>query len=188
VARASGLSSIETRTRLGRLSDEGLVKLDPGPFGGWALTDDGLAAAQEKVQVELDSAGSRDQVRKCFDSFLELNPALLEICTDWQMRMVGRQPTLNDHTDADYDASVISRLMRIDDSAQRLCDELSGSLSRFGLYGVRLTDALDRVLAGESAYLADDLESYHTVWFQLHEDLLATLGLSRGGGAWEASR
>ena len=126
-------------------------------------------------------------MHKCFDSFLELNPNLLETCTDWQMRTIAKQPILNDHTDADYDASVISRLIRIDDSAQRLCDELSGSLTRFGLYGLRFTYALDRVLAGEGAYFADDLESYHTVWFQLHEDLLTTLGLSRDGAAWEAS-
>ena len=188
LARASGLSPIETRARLARLSDGGLVRLDPGPFGGWALTDHGLATAREQVQAELESAGSRDRVHKGFDSVLALNPTLLEICTAWQMRTVGRQPILNDHKDADYDASVISRLMRIDESAQRLCDELSVSLTRFGHYGLRLTEALDRVLAGEGAYFADDLESYHTVWFQLHEDLLTTLGLSRGGDAWEASR
>lgn len=29
-------------------------------------------------------------------------------------------------------------------------------------------------MAGSLAYLADRLESYHTVWFQLHEDLLTT--------------
>jgi hypothetical protein len=27
--------------------------------------------------------------------------------------------------------------------------------------------------------VADTLDSYHTVWFQLHEDLLVTLGISR---------
>jgi hypothetical protein len=25
------------------------------------------------------------------------------------------------------------------------------------------------------------IESYHTVWFELHEDLLATLGIQRAG-------
>jgi len=51
LATASGLSPFETRTRLARLSDDGLVELDPGPFGGWALTDDGLAKAKEQVRV-----------------------------------------------------------------------------------------------------------------------------------------
>jgi hypothetical protein len=47
------------------------------------------------------------------------------------------------------------------------------------LYGARLTNALDRALAGDVALVADDMESYHNVWFQLHEDLLATIGRSR---------
>ena len=69
--------------------------------------------------------------------------------------------------------------MRIDDSAQRICGELANRLSRFGVYGFRLSSALERVLAGDSAFVTDSLESYHTVWFQLHEDLLVTLGISR---------
>jgi hypothetical protein len=28
-------------------------------------------------------------------------------------------------------------------------------------------------------YVSDSTESYHAVWFQLHEDLLATLGIPR---------
>ena len=52
-------------------------------------------------------------------------------------------------------------------------------LMRFGLYGTRLTAALERALAGNTAYVTDTLDSYHTVWFQLHEDLLVTLGISR---------
>jgi hypothetical protein len=34
-------------------------------------------------------------------------------------------------------------------------------------------------MAGNHVYLADGLESYHTVWFQIHEDFLTTLGISR---------
>lgn len=34
-------------------------------------------------------------------------------------------------------------------------------------------------MAGNHSYLADGLESYHTVWFQLREDLLTALGISR---------
>jgi hypothetical protein len=52
-------------------------------------------------------------------------------------------------------------------------------LPRFTRYRVRLTDALTRVRAGAHGYVTDDLESYHVVWFQLHEDLLATLGIPR---------
>ena len=95
------------------------------------------------------------------------------------MRQVGQSHILNDHADADYDAKVLSRLMRIDEAAQRICDELATRLSRFGVYRLRLSSALERSLGGDIAYVADSLESYHAVWFQLHEDLLTTLGISR---------
>ena len=95
------------------------------------------------------------------------------------MRRVGQYPILNDHIDSDYDAKVLSRLMHVDDVVQPICGELAGRLSRFGEYGTRLSGALERALTGETGYVADSLESYHAVWFQLHEDLLVTLGISR---------
>jgi hypothetical protein len=43
----------------------------------------------------------------------------------------------------------------------------------------RLTDALARARSGALDYETDSTASYHTVWFQLHEDLLATIGIPR---------
>ena len=54
-----------------------------------------------------------------------------------------------------------------------------GALPRFGRYRVRLTEALDRARGGALEHLTDTTTSYHNVWFQLHEDLLATLGIPR---------
>src|SRR5690606_7500073 len=113
--------------------------------------------------------------------FLDLNPGLLEVCSDWQMRNLGGTPSLNDHSDDDYDARVLSRLFRVDDTVHALLADLAIVLPRFSVYRERLTSALGEVMAGNHAYLADGLESYHTVWFQLHEDLLTTLGISREG-------
>ena len=187
VATASGSTRNDTAARLHNLSDRGLVALDPGPFGGWALTDGGRATGNELVQAELERSGARDHVRRWYEIFLDLNPKLLQICTDWQMRKVGESHLLNDHKDAGYDVKVLSRLMRIDESVQVICGGLSTRLSRFGVYGPRLSYALERALTGDQAYVTETLESYHAVWFQLHEDLLVTLGISRdqerGGSA-----
>ena len=39
---------------------------------------------------------------------------------------------------------------------------------------------MDHVRCGEGDWFDKPLtDSYHTVWFELHEDLLATLGLER---------
>ena len=62
-----------------------------------------------------------------------------------------------------------------------ICDDLAGCLARYGHYGPRLQNALDRVRAGELDWFTKPMvASYHTVWFELHEDLLATLGIERG--------
>jgi len=53
-------------------------------------------------------------------------------------------------------------------------------LQRFGGYGDRFATALAQVARGQRRYVDEPgLDSAHTVWFQLHEDLLATLNLSR---------
>jgi hypothetical protein len=57
---------------------------------------------------------------------------------------------------------------------------LAEIMERFARYGSRLTEARARAEAGEHAWLTGALiDSYHTVWFELHEDLLATLGIAR---------
>ncbi|MEX1091836.1 MAG: transcriptional regulator [Acidimicrobiia bacterium] len=179
ISTASGLSLDETLARLHEHADRQSVSLDPGPFRGWSLTGAGERTERELTQDELLVADARDVVTGCYERFLVLNPKLLQISTDWQIRRFGTSQSMNDHTDPDYDNNVLSRLIRIDDRAQPICVDLASRLLRFGLYADRLARALDRSLAGESAYVSDNLNSYHTVWFQLHEDLLTTLGISR---------
>jgi hypothetical protein len=73
----------------------------------------------------------------------------------------------------------LERLADLDRRAEAVCTELSSAMLRFQRYRTRLADALGRAKAGELDYVTDATASYHTVWFQLHEDLLATLGLPR---------
>jgi hypothetical protein len=62
-----------------------------------------------------------------------------------------------------------------------VCADLARALVRFRPYGPRLSGSLSRVEAGEHQWFTGALvESYHTVWFELHEDLLATLAIQRG--------
>ena len=67
-----------------------------------------------------------------------------------------------------------------------ICNDLGAALHRFGGYGARLSHALDRVRGGDTDWFTKPMiDSYHTVWFELHEDLLVTLGIDRHkeGGA-----
>ena len=49
-----------------------------------------------------------------------------------------------------------------------------------GRLSAKLCTALDKVQAGETAWLTRPLvDSYHTVWFELHEELILASGLTR---------
>ncbi|GIG87963.1 transcriptional regulator [Plantactinospora endophytica] len=179
VAAATGLSEPDVESELIDLAVAGHVSHTAGDFGGWGLTEAGRAADARRVADELDSAGTRASVVDAFERFLVLNPELLDLCTAWQLRPVDGMLTANDHTSPGYDARVLDRFVDFDRRAEVVCADLSRALPRFGRYRVRLANALARARAGELDYLTDSMESYHIVWFQLHEDLLATLDIPR---------
>jgi hypothetical protein len=179
VAAATGLPESDVESELIDLAVAGLVTHVAGDFGGWGLTEAGRTADAERIADELETAGTRTAVAEAYDGFLVLNPELLDLCTAWQMRSVNGVVTPNDHTDAAYDARVLDRLTDLDRRAGVVCADLFAAMLRFQRYRVRLTDALAHVTSGALDYVTDSLESYHTVWFQLHEDLLATLDIPR---------
>jgi hypothetical protein len=179
VAAATGLPEPDAESELIDLAVAGLVTRVAGDFGGWGLTEAGRAADAERIADELETAGTRTIVTEAYDAFLVLNPELLDLCTAWQTRSVDGKITPNDHTDDAYDARVLDRFTAFDQRVDPVCADLSAAMLRFQRYRVRLTDALVRARSGALDYVSDNVESYHTVWFQLHEDLLATLGIPR---------
>lgn len=57
---------------------------------------------------------------------------------------------------------------------------VGGLIPRFDAYPARMTRALDRVRDNQLDWFTKPvIDSYHTIWFELHEDLLATLNLDR---------
>jgi DNA-binding MarR family transcriptional regulator len=168
----------EVTVELKGLADDGLVQRRDGRISGWSLTAEGRTAAAVLLVEELDAAGARPAIEDAYQRFLEVNPDLLAACTAWQLTSAQ---TVNDHADAAYDASVIARLADVHDRAQPVLVELVATLHRFRRYPERLRNALERVQAGATEWFTKPLvDSYHTVWFELHEDLLATLGVQRG--------
>ncbi|WP_405097995.1 transcriptional regulator [Micromonospora sp. NBC_01412] len=179
LADAVGLPAAEVESHLIDLAVAGLVTRTPGEFGGWGLTEAGRVENARRITGEVDVAGARDAVAAAYEKFMVLNPELLDLCSAWQLRTVDGVVTPNDHSDRAYDARVLDRFADLDQRAQAVCADLSAELPRFRRYRIRLAAALDRAQAGALEQLVDSTTSYHTVWFQLHEDLLATLGIPR---------
>jgi hypothetical protein len=176
----TGLYPSEVHGFLDHLKVAELVLHRTGRMSGWALTPAGRARHAELIGAELEATGRREDVDRAYRLFLPVNRVFLGVCTDWQMREVDGQQVLNDHSDPAYDKAVVGRLQQVDDEAQSVCAVLSTVLGRFTRYGRRLAIARERVEGGDTDWFTKPLiDSYHTVWFELHEDLLATLGIER---------
>jgi pyruvate,orthophosphate dikinase len=116
-------------------------------------------------------------LRRAYDRFLPLNADLIRLCNDWQVRAGGVQ---NDHTDVEYDWAVIDRLRALHDRSSPVTRSMSTSVARFDAHRARLRVAVQRVEAGEHDWFTSPrIDSYHTVWMQMHEDLLLALGIDR---------
>jgi hypothetical protein len=162
---------------LEQLQGDGFVLRRDGRLVGWALTADGRAEQERLLAAELDEAGARAVIDAAYRKFLGLNIDLLTVCTAWQM---VDDTTLNDHSDASYDAGVIDRLVGLHGDLDPVLTDLEAALDRYGGFRPRLDIAVERVQGGDPDWFTKPLiDSYHTVWFQLHEDLLNTLGIER---------
>lgn len=146
---------------------------------GWALKPKGRIEVERLLSHELDEQGVRLAVRRCYEKFVALNADMLQACTDWQVKDTEAR-LLNDHADSSYDARVVEQLAVVNAAVQPICADLEGELDRFAIYAPRFSSALVKTQAGDHDWFAAPLQdSYHTVWFELHEDLLATLGIDR---------
>ena len=180
IAGQTGMYPSEVRELLDHLRVAEHVIYREGRLSGWALTPTGRKRHAELIASESEATGQRDGIDRAYRTFLQVNKVLLGVCTDWQMRDVEGQHQLNDHSDPAYDKEVVERLRRVDDGVQPVCAEVAVVLGRFSRYGTRLSTALERVEGGDTDWFTKPvIDSYHTVWFELHEDLLATLGIER---------
>ena len=111
-----------------------------------------------------------------YDEFRSINTDFKALVTDWQLK--AGQP--NTHDDTDYDAAVLARLDGVHQRVLTIVAAAATQLPRLSGYSAKLQTALDKVKAGENAWLTRPLiDSYHTVWFELHEELILAVGLTR---------
>jgi hypothetical protein len=160
------------RSDAGALLERGVVEIAHDRF---VLTPAGRALHAQWARAEPGSQLSAAEA--AYAKFQPLNQRLLRICYDWQMTRGG---VPNDHTDPGDDWKVVDRLRELDKSARTVVLDLAGEISRFDLYPPRFSHALERVENGSRPWFASPAcDSYHTVWMQLHEDLLLATGRSR---------
>lgn len=141
------------------------------------LTATGRAELDELLAAEratVDQEALKSVYHGTFDA---LNTTFKQLVTDWQL-IDGTRP--NDHSDAAYDGAIVARLGELHQQLVPLLDRFTGFAPRLSGYRERFGAALDKVRAGDHSWLARPLvDSYHTVWFELHEELIGLAGSSR---------
>lgn len=177
IARVAGVRTQDVEVALSALESQGLVVLLAGP----ALPTDGADEAMRTAAAEHYAAVREDtRVTEQVARFDATNTQFLEAMTSWQQVNVGGRMVTNDHSDAQYDDKVVTRLQKLVARLDPLLEALSEHDARFALYGRRFDEAVDGVDAGRQELVAAPTEdSIHTIWHELHEDLLRTLGQDR---------
>jgi pyruvate, orthophosphate dikinase len=160
---------------LAELHSAGLV--EPTKLG-YKVTELGRGRVDELYAREREQAGT--VIEDVYEAFGPINDDIKQIVTDWQMRPVNGQLTVNDHSDRRHDENVLARLRRTDAKVSTALAPLTSAVDRFVLYPMRLQRALARIGDGDDTMLAAPLkDSYHTVWFELHQELIILAGRNR---------
>lgn len=151
-----------------------------GAKGTFMVTPAGRAWLDERYPEAFAAIRTDPEAAEAYEQFERINRKLLALMTDWQMMPAGSERIPNDHADPDYDAGIVDRLGDLHERARRPLDRFERLEPRLGRYGERLDGAYDKVLAGERDWVSGArIDSYHTCWYELHEDLLRMLGRER---------
>lgn len=124
---------------------------------------------------------SSEAFAEAYDRFEKVNEDVKTLITAWQVRQLpSGEAVSNDHSDADYDAKIIDRLATVHERFEPTLKAMGKEAPRLERYAEKLEAALDKADQGDHRWVSDvNLPSYHTVWFELHEDLLCILGKTR---------
>jgi pyruvate,orthophosphate dikinase len=117
--------------------------------GAYTLTDAGRAHADDLLAAER-SAWGVDGATAALDAFLDIDLRVKDVVT------------------------------AIHHDAQAWLEPIEPKLPRLGDYDARLSRAVDAARGGDGRYVASPrVDSYHGVWFELHEDLIRLSGRTR---------
>lgn len=177
IAEFLGRDRGEIATTLSAAAEDGLVA---GGAGIHMATPAGRQVLDELYPVAYAEVRSDPAVEAAADRFEVVNRKLLDLLTRWQTTTTAGTSVPNDHSDVAYDTAILDELGELHERAEPTLGALSGAVPRLEVYGDRLERAYDRALAGETDYVSGvRVDSYHTVWHELHEDLLRVLGRTR---------
>ena len=167
IARTAGLAADETAATIAALRERGALApaAAPASAGAVQLTADGRAALARLLAAE---PVDRAALAALYERFLSADRGLKEAIGAWQLADDTRKGAARD------------AIVAVAATADGVASAIAGVAPRFRAYTGRLAAAAAAIAVGDPRYVASPhVDSLHQVWFELHEDLLATLGRSR---------
>lgn len=142
---------------------------------GWILTEAGKARNAELLRHELEASGARPVLEAASADFEDVNSRFVQVVTEWQLAPP--------RSGAETSTGLLRELTGMAGDLGALMAGLTERLPRFGRYPHQFSAALERARSGDHRWVAGvGMLSCHTVWAELHEDLLSSLGRDRSAG------
>ena len=137
------------------------------------LSPDGRSRLELLLQQERDGI-DRTSMAAAYEEFRCANADFKVVVSDWTLK--DGEP--NAHDDSDYDTAVLNQLEKVHGRVLAVISTAGQQLPRMTGYAEKLEAALQKIRAGDTAWLTEPVvDSYHTVWFELHEELLLAAGV-----------
>ena len=139
------------------------------------LTDEGRTRLAELLAVERETI-DRGAAAEVYERFLVINAGLKPLISQWQLT--------RDSASQDDVAAVLAGVDGLHRQVLPVIAAASELVPRLGDYAERLDAALRRAREGDMSWLTRPMvDSYHTVWFELHEELIGMAGRTRADEA-----
>lgn len=170
--------SADVATALGQATEEKTVM---GARGAFMITPAGRDLLDESYPRWFETERASADVSAAMEQFESgVNRQVLKLTTDWQTVEVDGERQPNDHGDPAYDAKIIDRLGVVLDRTEQVLAPLIALRPEVKRFLDRAGTALTRASSGETDYVSGvRVDSFHTVWFQLHEHILRVTGRER---------
>lgn len=174
LATSLAMNQSDVEAELHALAESHLVvERTTGKRPGWMLTGEGRES-YDATLAELRTPAVMERLTETYETFLNSNVSVKDLCARWQAV-----------TD---DAERFEILEELEEIADRVAASLTSAgevVTRFGAYPGRLTNALGKSADDHRYVVSPTVDSFHTVWFECHEDYLLMLGRSREQeGSW----
>ena len=146
---------------------------------GLHVTPEGRAWLLGQLKMERDGVDRR-AAERLYQDFMTLDARFKQLVADWQIKLIDGKQVPNDHADAAYDAAIRARLADFHRATLALLPDILTLVPRLKPFAMRLEHAAKAIAAGDGTMIASPLkDSYHTAWFELHEELIHLAGRDR---------